>query len=93
MEMALGLGPKVFSRCKLGWNGIILSSEKFLKEIKGAKGDEGGGRNGEGEEDEGGGFHGTRGQGSAGEILPISQRSSWVEFCWSMEWSPNPQED
>lgn len=47
MEKALGLGHKVFIRCKLGWNGIILRSEKFLKEIKGEKGDRGVGRSGE----------------------------------------------
>lgn len=73
-ERALGLGHEVFSRCKFVWNGIILSSEKFFNERKGTKGNEG---------EERWGVLRTREQGSATAILPINQRCSWVESCWT----------
>lgn len=53
-------GQEVFSRCKFGWNGIILSSEKFLKERKGTKGKGGEERLGK---EEGKGGEGAQGKG------------------------------
>lgn len=102
MQMALGRGHGSFSRCNCGWNGLILSSEKFLKERKGAKGEAGrdGGRE-EGKEGRREGVEeGGRGGGGcfmeqedkAGGILPISQRSSWVECHWSHGVVTEPQE-